>query len=230
MELVYRKNYVKLKKIYDKVNAQEIRGDEMGQMNMKELLFLLEQTRTYLVGGISRNDVLDKLVPSQILSVDEVRDRKDLMLLTFSDFLELIARIADMCNLPTDEQIRAVTKEKEVTPQGMVKFLKYLNRRDYKLTRRPSTTNITVMSARPLHEKFEKFLWLWWYALYPEGEGVIPDDKIPFVCNGIINGYYDGVKIDGLDYFTDDTKTAIGCLLHYDEVIDTATGETVKYL
>jgi hypothetical protein len=86
------------------------------------------------------------------------------------------------------------------------------------------------MSERPLYDKLDKFIHLIYYAIYPEGNGTLPDDKVTTVCRSMVNGYLSGVKIEGLNFFCENTENNVmaDSLLHHDCVIDKDSGMVVK--
>ncbi len=114
----------------------------------------------------------------------------------FRDLCEILCRIADCILLPTDEDIKA-SGEKDI-----ISYMKQCERTGKLLKRRPSAHSIVSHSQRGFGEKLDKFLRIFYYALYPEGNGYIPPEKHSFVVKCITKKMYPkgNRNLEGLSY------------------------------
>ena len=144
-------------------------------------------------GDFTTREAMLAFFNSRMIVVDEVKSRNKFISLTFLDFLEAVARIADMISIPTDEDIASLEEGGYGEVRNMFEYrvkratITQENLKKRLLERRPSSEALTV-SERPLSEKLSKMLEII-MANYAHGfKGVLQYEKkniklVPkFIC------------------------------------------------
>ena len=154
-----------------------------------------------------------------------MKDRKSLQLLSFTDFLETMCRIADAMSIPTDRQIAAARLGDDC---DVIKYLMWCHEKNIKMARRPSANRLSGMaSTRDFAEKLDKFLTMFYFSLYPEGGGKLTDDQTSELIRLLQLPIANNNHGHCLDYCDSSDNTSTSINLRYDELFDAATG-TIK--
>ncbi|KAK3256867.1 hypothetical protein CYMTET_34023 [Cymbomonas tetramitiformis] len=118
--------------------------------------------KTGLASSVTRMSLREAKVifcDSQMVVVDEIKNRARIYSITFSDFLEAIARAADLISPPTEEELDTFYENYGECKSGL-RTWEYFNRVtvDYAEDKARESAELAAVKTRLLHEKLEPVL------------------------------------------------------------------------
>jgi hypothetical protein len=154
MELLLKKYLGDLKKIYTHYSLlNPVQGK--AQFGIAEIVQMFKDAGM-LGNAISSREARLAFFQSRMVVKDEVNSRLKFMTLSWWEFIEVLARLADCMSLPTDENIAELSADSLI--EFELKLKECDSEKQKRLKERRGSAGMTTFKTRPMDEKMVKFI------------------------------------------------------------------------